>query len=81
MDAIDNRITSSQSAGALNQEDLANTSAAAKQDLNAQIAEKEIQELQQEQFQHRVQDTHLPVADTDPATEWDPWRIMVIRHQ
>jgi hypothetical protein len=80
MDAIDNKATSSSRVDAVNEGDLANASAAVKEDSDSQIAEKAIQALQQEQLQLRVHDGHLPLAEADPAAEWDPWRIMVIRH-
>ena len=81
MDAIDNRVTSGSNVGATNGHDLAHASAEAKRDFDSQIAEKEIKEFQQQHLQQRVHEASLPLAETDQATEWDPWKIMVIRHQ
>jgi hypothetical protein len=81
MDAIDNKITSSPSVGAANDEDLVSTSAAASEDLDSQVAAKEIEKLQQDQQLERALDARLPPASPDSGTEWDPWKIMVIRHQ
>lgn len=85
MDAIDNRTASAATVNAVDDSDVVSDSIAAKADQDSQIAkseiEKEIDKLQQEQ-QACVQETcraSNEVSATDRGTEWDPWRIMVIR--
>ena len=68
MDAIDNRISDS----------------AASADLASQIAhkEQEIEQRQQEEHQQAqaLDQTSQETPQTRPAaSEWDPWKVMVLR--
>ena len=85
MDAIDNRRASGVRVDTVNDSEVVSASNAGKADQDSQIAksetEKEIDKLQQEQ-QACAQETcraSNAVSTTDRGSEWDPWRIMVIR--
>jgi len=83
MDTIDNRITSSSGVNAVNEADLERNSTEAQVDLDAEVAkkDKEIKELQQEQQQRAQQEDRAGngLSGTDLGTEWDPWKMMVLR--
>jgi hypothetical protein len=86
MDPIENSKASAPKVETVNESELDSNSVKEKTDHDSQIAnrelEKAIEKLQLEQYPHHVQEAHIEpdaVSTTNAGSEWDPWKVMVLR--
>ena len=86
MDAIENRKVLGPSAEAVNESDADHKAAKEKADHDSQVADielgKGIAKLQLEQHQQYVLEERLTtnaVSTANTGSEWDPWKLMILR--
>ena len=86
MEAIENRKVLGPSAEALNESDAERKSTEEKADHDLQLADSELEKgvaaLQLEQRQEHVLEARLTTdaaSTANTGSEWDPWKLMILR--
>ena len=82
MDAIENRKMLSPNVEAVNESEADRNSIEAKTDHDSQVAKSELENETERQHQQRVLDAGLTAnagSTANTGSEWDPWKLMILR--